>query len=147
MVAIPVQSSVGVIVAVPAPSSAGREEEIVALKSPGGGGLGSPACSQLEEEEEEEEGATPIGARLFQELLEVVGVALSLACAVGCRDHVGVGTVPVLLPFPYPEEGPSSWSSRLALPLARPSVKTAPTASSLEVVRGFRQLSLLTRDL
>jgi hypothetical protein len=63
-----------------------------------------PVCSQLEEEE----GATPIGARLFQELLEVVGVALSLACAVGYRDHVGVGTVPVLLPFPCPEEGPSS---------------------------------------
>jgi hypothetical protein len=42
-----------------------------------------------------------------------------------------------------------SWSSRLALPMVRPSVKTAPTASSLEawfmamsrssqVVRGFQ---------
>jgi hypothetical protein len=45
MVAIPVQSIVGVTVAILPPSSAGKEEEIVALESPGGGGVGSPAWS------------------------------------------------------------------------------------------------------
>jgi hypothetical protein len=34
---------------------------------------------------------TVIGAQLLHELLEVVGVALSLAGAVGRRDRVGVG--------------------------------------------------------
>jgi hypothetical protein len=42
-----------------------------------------------------------IGAQLFQKVLEVVGIALSLVHVVGRRDHVGVGTAPVLLlPFP-----------------------------------------------
>ena len=59
--------------------------------------------------------------------------------------------------LPLCMEGPSSWSSRLALPLSRPPLKTAPTTSSLEawfvatssrsrVVRGFRHPSLWIRD-
>jgi hypothetical protein len=55
MVEIPVQSGAGVTVAMPPPSSAGREEEIMAPESLGGGGLGSPVWFQLEEE-----GATPV---------------------------------------------------------------------------------------
>jgi hypothetical protein len=51
MVAIPVQSSAGVTVAMPPSLSAGREEEIMAPESPGGGGVGSPTWSQLEEDE------------------------------------------------------------------------------------------------
>ena len=59
--------------------------------------------------------------------------------------------------LPYCVEGSSPWSSRLALPLSRPPLKTAPTASSSEVwfvemssrsrvVWGFRQLSLWIKD-
>jgi hypothetical protein len=48
------------------------------------------------------DGVAVIGARFFQELLEVVGVALSLARAVGHHNRVGVGTMSVLLPFPLP---------------------------------------------
>jgi hypothetical protein len=77
-----------------------------------------------------------IGARLFQELLEVVDVALLLACAVGRHDCIGVGKMPVLLlPFPCPE-GPSFWSSRLALPLARPLTKTADRLLARGMIRG-----------
>jgi hypothetical protein len=48
-------------------------------------------------------GEAVIGARLFHELLELVSIALSLVHAVGRRDHIGVGTKPVLLlPFPLP---------------------------------------------
>jgi hypothetical protein len=66
-----------------------------------------------------------IGARLLQKLLELVGVAQSLARAVGSHNRVGVGMTPTFFfLFPNPEEGPSSWSSLLALPLARPLVKT-----------------------
>jgi hypothetical protein len=46
------------------------------------------------------DGIAVISAQLFQELLEVVGLALSLARAVGGRDRVGVGVMSVLLlPF------------------------------------------------
>jgi hypothetical protein len=49
------------------------------------------------------DGVAVIAARLFQELLEVVGVALSLIRAVSWRDRVGLGTTPVLLlSFPLP---------------------------------------------
>jgi hypothetical protein len=95
-----------------------------------------------------------IGARLFQELLEVVGVALSLARAVRHRDYIGVGMRSVLLlSFPCPKEGLSSLSSHLPLPLDRPLVKTTSTTSSPKawfmvisrssrVVCGFGQPSL-----
>jgi hypothetical protein len=44
-----------------------------------------------------------ISARLFQELLKVGGVSLSLARTVGRRNRVGVGMMPVLLfAFPLP---------------------------------------------
>jgi hypothetical protein len=105
------------------------------------------------------DGVTVISAWLLHELLEVVGVALSLARMVGRRDHVGVGRCwSFFFLFLYPKEGPSSWSSRLALPLGRPSMKAPPTASSpkvwfvamswsLWVVCSFRQPSLSMRDL
>jgi hypothetical protein len=49
------------------------------------------------------DGVAVIGARLFWELLEVVGIALSLASTVSHSDHFGVGTTPILLlPFPLP---------------------------------------------
>ena len=59
--------------------------------------------------------------------------------------------------LPLCMEGPLSWSTCLALPLSQPSLKTAPTTSSLEawfvatssrsrVVQGFRQSSLWIRD-
>jgi hypothetical protein len=77
MVAIPVQSAAGVIVAVPPSSSAGKEEEIVAPESPGKGGLGSPAWSELEEDE----GATPA-------LVNVETETGSLAECEGVRTQV-----------------------------------------------------------
>jgi hypothetical protein len=45
------------------------------------------------------EGVAVVGARLLQELLKMVVVALSLACSVGHCDRVGVGatSVPLLL--------------------------------------------------
>jgi hypothetical protein len=49
------------------------------------------------------DGVAMIGARLIQELLKVVGVALSLAHMVVRGGHVGVGMMLVLLlPFPLP---------------------------------------------
>jgi hypothetical protein len=70
-----------------------------------------------------------------------------------CSFNLSVGVLrqhrSSLFLFSCLEEEPSSWSSRLALPVVRPSVKTASTASSLEawflvmsrssrVVCGFR---------
>jgi hypothetical protein len=43
------------------------------------------------------DGVAVIGAWLFQELLKMVSIALSLAHAVDRRDRVGVVTTPVLL--------------------------------------------------
>jgi hypothetical protein len=49
------------------------------------------------------DGVAVIATWLLQELLEVVGVALSLARTVGRHDRVGVGTMSIiLLPFPLP---------------------------------------------
>jgi hypothetical protein len=51
MTAIPAQSGAGVTVVILPPSSAGREEEIVAPMYPGEGALGSPVRLGLEEDE------------------------------------------------------------------------------------------------
>jgi hypothetical protein len=48
------------------------------------------------------DGVAMTGARLFQELFEVVGIALSLARVVDRRDRVVVCMTSVLLPFPLP---------------------------------------------
>jgi hypothetical protein len=99
------------------------------------------------------DGVVVIGAQLFQELLEVVGIALFLPTRLAVATVLGLARRQSFFLFPCPEEGPSSWSSRMALPLAQPSVKTSPIASSPEawfvamsrssrVVRGFRQPSL-----
>jgi hypothetical protein len=49
------------------------------------------------------DGVAVIGARLFQDMLEVASVALTLARTVGRRDRVGVGAMPILLlTFPLP---------------------------------------------
>ena len=105
-------------------------------------------------------GVSMVGAGAIHELVEVVRQALLglLPRAISRGDQRGVGrSAQILILFALCVEGPSSWSSRLALPLFRPPLKTAPTASSPEawfvamssrsrVVRGFRQPSLWIRD-
>ena len=107
------------------------------------------------------DGVGVVGAWAIHEFVEVVRQALLglLAHAVSCGDQHGVvRSAPILLFFlPLCVEGPLSWSTRLALPLSWPPLKTAPTASSREVwlvatssrsrvVWGFRQQSLWIRD-
>ena len=107
------------------------------------------------------DGVGMVWARAIHEFVEVVRQSLLglPGCAISRGDQRGVvrpALILLVLLAPL-SGGASSGSARLGLPLSRPPLKTAPTASSPEawlvatssrsrVVWGFRQPSLWIRD-